>query len=959
MASIILAAVGGSSALGLGVGGQVAGVIAGTLIDQYWTYPTFFPPEEPDLPAPRTDLQFAMGREGSIGKYPIGKYARVPCFPIWAGPLDIRNEPNLIVEAIRPNGPDSPRVQYFYVHLGYLAAVDVEIESFERVWMDGELVYTTDTDPERTSTLITASLETIPSLYRINTPNDDPTAPGPSTVTTDLLVLTSPSNGPDLTRFSPNVLTTVSGFTEAGNNETFMCLDVRRNWPAGETNTVLILGPTRYEPARIEAPDGVGYTLDWDDLTFYVDDGSVYAPAAEAAGDSVTISQADIDLPQDIADDFRFYTGTNSQNVDTLISSQNAGAPGFRGSPYFVVEKLALRRFGNRPPRQVEALVKVQTTYTVGDAISEIVTKFSSLTADDIDVSTLTDSFEGGMFNSPSSPKTALNTIMMTYNVIDQEVNGRIVFKKRDDYTPVTVTTEKIRAHEEGDDAPRPFEESRLPRTSLPQRITVSYIDSSIQYQQASRTAKTRQVDGGDTIAFDLPLTLTADKAMETANRKIWSDRVARIRVRGTLPPSLQYVTTNDVLSVDLNGLVSEIRVRSISEGANGLLEFEGILESRAGQEQSGESDVYLISGETPAFSNFVQFMPIDIPPLRDEQATRKGFYFSALSTAESVGWQGATLYESQLEDDEFSAVASVETEGRRGYTVSTSSLSTTAQAQWWDEASHVDVRLLNSTPDKIPGNATRSEVLNGKNWILVGGEILGYRTATLQSGGEWRLSGLLRGLRCTDNFIGDHDLGTTPEAVVFLDSEEIEFRDLDQSEIGSSFYYRAVPPMVSLGAVTSVSYTLLGRSVKPFSPIFIRRKLRTAAEASAINTAHPNMPIAAAENDLVYEFTRRTRLQHRLFGPVDAPQDETGDAGPFYVAYVFNTSGTFLRLLTNDHEDLSATGRISTPGLERIVYPRSQQNSDGLSVDGQVKMYIAQFKDVGGPGFLSPTQQL
>lgn len=953
MATLIL------SAAGQYVGGPIGSAVGaniGAQIDSKVIYPALFPPERVK-PAP-IDAPYVLGKEGSSSRFPVGSNAVVQCFPIWAGPLGVNGEPQILVEVSqRKSVPDT---YYYFLHLAYAAAIDQQITTFKKIWMDGDLVYNDDPLFEITTDQLELSID-YQSLYpygstlglSIGLPAPEP-----------YLIITSPEDGPDLSIFTPGQRITVSGSADSGNNGEWLLYEVRRNFPTTEVNTVLILFPI-ITVVILETFPMVGDTPPPPPITETIfnpqDGGGNYSPGPDI-GSTITLSQEVSGLPQNLMEDIRFYTGSPTQVADPLIAAQQTNAPGHRGIPHFVVQKMLLQRFGNRAPSEVTALVEVESSYTLGDAISDIITNFSPLSADDIDVSTLTEDFEGGTFESPMKPVDALNTLMLAYNVVDQERDGKIHFTKRDNYTEIDVIQNKVTAKSEGEDRPRPFDETRQPKEVPPRKAVVSYFEPQLQYAKSTRASRRRGDSAGGVVAFDLPLVLSNQQAMEIANRKTWSDVESRFTINGTLPPSLSYAVANDVLRLQhSNGRITKARIRSIVEGANGLLEYEAILESRGGQSQSGEQDTLEMVGEPTATKNYVLFTGVDIPPLRDADATRKGFYFSGLNNNPSTGWQGAVVYESQLPDSEYQSIDTIDSEGRRAFTVDTSNLSDDAVASWWDEASHIDIRMLNTSPSRIPTNATRSQVLNGRNWILVGGEIIGYRTATLLSGGvHWRLSGLLRGLRNTDHQISQHAVNGTnqSETVVFLDPSDIKFRDLNQGEIGSQYFYKAVPPFVSVDGAEYSFFELLGNTVKPFSPVHVRAHRRTSAEAAAINAAYPGLSTAAQADDLVFRFTRRTRLQHRLFGNVEAPLDETGDAGPFYIGFMFDGSDdSYLRLISNDHEELGEIGRVSTPGLEQCVYYKQWQQDDGLTVPSDtVKAYFAQVRDVGGIGFTGPT---
>ena len=879
-----------------------------------------FPPKDAQRPLLVGDADIQLGIDGTPGRYPMGQYVRVPCFPVWASDND--GDLKLIVEwkAPRRSAPANP---YYYIHAAWVSSIGRQLGELRKIWMNGELVFASDTTVTQVSDSIDATIEWI----------DYNGAP------TRMMVLTSTDvTNVDLTLLQSGIAVEVSGFSAGGNNGRFIVFQTARDRPITSTNTVALLVP---------------------------DDGQV--PTIENSASAVTVVQTAPTTPQEMYGSFSSFVGSPSQAASSLIAGlvDETDVAAFRGKAGFIVNHLALQRFGNRLPTDVQALWQVDSAWTVGDAIEDIVTEFSELTSADIDVSALTGTFFGAHFEFPFSARQALNAIMLAYNVVEQERDGKIVFFERGTETPIVVADADIIAHALDTDVAKPFSESHDPRVKIPREVVVRYAASSNDYQVGTRRPRRRTTDdSGASIGVDLStFSLSDSAAMEIANRKLWTEVAAGTVIDGTLPPSYSHVVVNDVLVVTYQGVTTNVRILDLTQGTNGILEYHGIIETRSGSFQSGEDDVAATPAQLPTFASNLRLDVLDIPPLADTEAevTIKGVYFAGYDVS-TRPWTGGTVYVADALDGVYTAVESVENEATRGYTIESSSLSATAQPQWWDNASWIDVRMVNKTPV----SKTADEVLRGANMILVGGEVMAFRDAVLQNDGvTYRLSGFLRGLRNTNEAITSHAVNSSgdSERVVWLTPSELNFQPLDQADFGTTLWYKVVPPTVDEALVDGVAVPLIGRNTWPFSPIYIRSRRRSAAEAAAIIAEYGSGTLSPepAVNDLVIEFTRRSRIHSRLFGTVDAPQDEPATAGPFYFASVFNaTTDAFLRHLSNDHEDLTSTGRISSPGLERIVYYASQQTTDGLTVPtDNVKIWIAQQPNVGRIGWPSPTLEI
>lgn len=158
--------------------------------------------------------------------------------------------------------------------------------------------------------------------------------------------------------------------------------------------------------------------------------------------------------------------------------------------------------------------------------------------------------------------------------------------------------------------------------------------------------------------------------------------------------------------------------------------------------------------------------------------------WFAAAPGGGSEEWRGASLWES-LDDSAFEEIAPVLVPATMGS--AEDALGNTAFATEFDGTNTVTVRLSAGTLS----NATAAEVRAGKNWAILGSEVIAFQTATLQSDGTYLLEDLLRGRRGTEGAMGGHGEGDV--FCMLLEDGSLVEREYQSKEVGSGRYFRAV----------------------------------------------------------------------------------------------------------------------------------------------------------------------
>jgi hypothetical protein len=211
----------------------------------------------------------------------------------------------------------------------------------------------------------------------------------------------------------------------------------------------------------------------------------------------------------------------------------------------------------------------------------------------------------------------------------------------------------------------------------------------------------------------------------------------------------------------------------------------------------------------------------------------------------------------------------------------------------------------------------TELEMLNGANRALV--EVIAFASVTANDFGSYQLDTLLRGLRGTEGFVGDHVVGAL---FLLLEEDTLGRLLLPLDELDEVRYYRAVGRGGQLSDAPTVSMTPIGRDLMPYAPVHL------ASNGNAWGT------------NITLSWVRQTRLGGEwvdsFAGTVVAEDDEA-----YALEILDGPGGTVLR---------TATGITSAS----FVYTTAMQSADFGVAQTELTFRVYQVSAQVGRGFAS-----
>lgn len=857
MATLLFAvaavAVPSGSLIAAGTIGGVLFVAAGGIIDSQ----LIFKPQSVD--GPRIgDMKITGGEEGSLAWTCIGPATRVAGTLIYVSPYTSHKHTHggglfgggeyitysytldLAVavcqhETVEPDGSDAP---------------------IEIIWANGRKFYDPSPDVTATSSLIVVTytgiqtIETFPD-YEI------------------YAVFTSPSAGPDLTEFRSGHDIVITGCSDSYNNFTGKC-HRSYNGSAGATVVEVLKGT-----------------------------GSIPGGHNEGPGATITLFE---DLPEfssKLAYAVTVYNGNDTQLPDPIMEAAiGAGlVPGYRGTTYFVIERFHVTPFGNQIPSMSELVRQAADGMTVGEAMAEIVAKGDG-DPDFIEYEDLDGAFEGVSFYGYSSTGERLATLMTSFDILCQRTFTGVRFFYRKDANVIVIDEEEWGTRTPGNAVPEGVEITDASDIKLVDEVVVNYIDPERDWQNGSTTERSIISTVHNSQSVSLPVTMSAKAARGIAARLLQTQRAARKKVRGSLPPSRQGVREGDILQTTIEGKTIRILLTQVDTGANYIVEVEGFIDLYTGTDfddwVDDDSLATGFGGTDLDFPTEQVVVLLDVPPLVSDSVNVCGAILGAYNTDIAEPFDGSIIYRSTATAGTYTQFATV---GAQASVGKTTSIVPTGFLGHVDYKSTFTFTMFSG---EALSSCTVEEVLSGKNWFWVMGEIMGI--ATIVSTGvsnTYTASVLIRGMLGTASSVVH---ASANERIVLLSDDAIDLQTYSLADIGLLRYYKAVDIGGDVDDAEYSAFTLFGNTCRPM-PVCCVKGFRHKT----------------ATNYWSVRWQRQTRTPTRLFagftpsmdGDLDQYEVEVWTSGFTTLKRTITVSGN--ELVYNDTDQITDFGSVQT----------------------------------------------
>lgn len=496
------------------------------------------------------------------------------------------------------------------------------------------------------------------------------------------------------------------------------------------------------------------------------------------------------------------------------------------------------------------------------------------------------------------------------------ESDHKIKFPARFRATTFTLTDDDLGVRSSGAEPGRKLEISRIDQSNLPVRSEITYMDPEMDYQDQLARAflPPETVPGTDKVeSRTFPVVLSNDEAKQREFNHLKLKYFDQNRYRFTTFHNNMTLDPGDTGTITSDGFTHLVMIEETSLGANFVYECTavGVTIPDAAEANAILNQVELLDANiTHEGSGFVpqqidqvnstRLVLLDMPFLIDEVDPGNDRLLTTIvaqRSAPGLPWGGAVIFRGltlgELAEWHFYEEAQ---EGEIGLVDTI--LDSTENFATIDDVSSVQVIFRD---DLVIPSVTDDELTQtGRNYFIVGDEVLQAGVATDGGDGRWTLTRLLRGQRGTE-WAGKHLKGwaetqdhTEFEQALFLgdiaDRGNADVKSINLSERNVEFVHKPVSVNLPDDTIAKL-FTNTGRSHKPWAPV--------------------NVDGTKSGNDWVFTWTRRNRIGSALGTGTDLPETDPR----VYEIDILNELGTVVRTL-------NAT-------TETVTYTQAQQQTD------------------------------
>jgi hypothetical protein len=520
----------------------------------------------------------------------------------------------------------------------------------------------------------------------------------------------------------------------------------------------------------------------------------------------------------------RVWNGTEDQALDPLIASTEGigSTPAYRGLALAVFEDLELGSFGNRIPFLTFEVEGADGTPTASSILADASAGVIYAGADQL---------LHGYAAYGRSIRSVAEPLVETFG-IDLFDDGEVLRSRRAG-AAIDISEMELGNSADTGTVPR-IEREQAAAGSLPTSLRLAFYDPARDYQAGEARASAADETAGEA-QQELSAALTATEAKSMAQRMLARAWSSRDRLTLRLPPARMAIEPGDVLRLPLSPAVWTVDKVTLDG-------FVPIVELRpaAGAQALVAADSGRIVPNVDAVAGTPVLGLFDIPALPGSVSDQPMILLAATHAA--TGWRARAAEVSFSGQSIFTQTA--RSKSVLGHATTVLGPGT---AHLIDEINSVDVELTDR--DQWLTSCDDEALAGGENLAVVGSEVFQFGRAVLLSEGKFRLSHLLRGRGGTEWASAGHAIG---EHFCLLRPGTLRPIPLPSWSIGGQINVTT--------AGSSASSILLGKSVRPMSPVNLSAEMGQAGEA-------------------VLRWRRRSRPGLAWLDGVDAPLGEADEA--------------------------------------------------------------------------------
>jgi hypothetical protein len=194
--------------------------------------------------------------------------------------------------------------------------------------------------------------------------------------------------------------------------------------------------------------------------------------------------------------------------------------------------------------------------------LSDVVAEICAGLGVSIDVSGINGIVRGYLINNIMSPRSALGPLMQLYFFDACETNALIKFVQRGGSPVATYSIDQL--IDSGNDSKGVYSLTRAQETDLPRTVHLQFLDPDNDFQAADVYARRLRGASDKTIELQPAIVFDFAEAQGIVDALLVDAWVMRERAELTLPPSAFAIEPTDVVYLDLNGRMFQMRADAV-----------------------------------------------------------------------------------------------------------------------------------------------------------------------------------------------------------------------------------------------------------------------------------------------------------------------------------------------------------------------------------------------------------
>jgi len=547
----------------------------------------------------------------------------------------------------------------------------------------------------------------------------------------------------------------------------------------------------------------------------------------------------------------------------------------------------------------------------------------------DVSVVGIPDTIVGAAITQISDINTILADIAVAYRFEIVRRGKKIIFTRRpfgSIFSPDgTLTRDDMAILTKDEEAYVQVKSSRADGDQVPGKIRINFIDPDYKFvvNTVEHARNDATADLSAERVLNLPIVMTASEAATLAARAIITSVEARLQHEFLLPQKWQKIEPGDYYRIQLDGYVDTTRIENVSYNADHTLSIKaGAITTTTGPAVVMNDYVAPIvtPNEQGAFAATVPLLlsiPLMVPS--DQQSGNILETYATLLPADRGSSAIGSIVKSNAGAADFPInIGSLTQTAVIGRVINDASLLNGVQPNIYEVDRTLVIRISQGDASVLSA-ASYVDVLAGANRAVIGAygrwEIIGYTGVSFNPANRaLTLTGVVRGLRGTEIHSNSHT-GNDYFVAWQTGSRVLDITTV-ATQLDDTVYYASRNLAGQVNLQDARGAQVAGEARKPWAP---------------------GVTLAAAGNDIVIAWNRRTRLSGPfLNGSSSVPLDEASER---YSVDIYR-AGNLVRTI----DGLTAA---------TYTYTQAEQLADGFTgVQSELTLAVYQLSALVGRGF-------